>query len=377
MADIIRLMIDLIVSEIEPRDNFTFPEKLDDKALNMLYSLSCNHDMCHLVASALEKRNLINSKSELGRKFEKEKLKSVYRNMLSNNGLEESCSVLEDAEIDYLPLKGAVIRSLYPEEWMRISRDTDILIHRNDLDRAVEIFKNKGYDDRGRDFHDHHLVSPQKCHLELHFSIEEKQEKADAVLNKVWENSYLKESFRWAMSNEFFMFYAIAHAAFHFVAGGCGIRSLIDLHLMEKKLCFDQSKLEQFLTDAELNDFYRGIQALNRVWFEGEKHSPVTAKTEKYIITGGAFGTKSNISVAGQIKQGGKVKYFVSRIFMPKRELQIKYPKLKKYPILLPYYEVCRWFGLLSKNGLSNAKGELGSSQEEDYSEMFTELGLK
>lgn len=376
MADIIGLMIDLIVSEIEQRDDFAFPEKLDDKALNMLYSLSCNHEMGHLVASALEKRNLIDPKSELYKKFEKEKLKAVYRNMLSNRGTNDSCSILQEAGINFLPLKGAVIRSLYPEEWMRISRDTDILIHKNDLDRAVEIFKEKGYTDQGRDFHDHHLISPDRCHLELHFSIEEKQEKADALLNKVWENAYLKDSCHWAMSNEFLIFYAIAHAAFHFVAGGCGIRSLIDLHLMKKKLSVDESKLEQFLSDAELTDFYRGMQALNRVWFEKEEHSAITAKTEKYIITGGAFGTKTNISMAGQAKTGGKGKYIISRIFMPKSELQVKYPKLKKYPILLPYYEVCRWFGLLSKRGLSNAKGELEASQSEDYGEMFKSLGF-
>ena len=65
----------------------------------------------------------------------------------------------------------------------------------------------------------------------------ERMEAINAILDMVWVcSSPFKESpYCFQMSNDMFVFYHIAHMAKHFIAGGCGIRSFIDLYLLKKK----------------------------------------------------------------------------------------------------------------------------------------------
>ena len=47
--------------------------------------------------------------------------------------VEELCRLLDRTGVDYMPLKGSVLKALYPRPEMRIMGDADILIHMEDL----------------------------------------------------------------------------------------------------------------------------------------------------------------------------------------------------------------------------------------------------
>jgi hypothetical protein len=378
MAVIIDLMMNLIASEIEAEKAVSLPNTLDERAIKALYSLSARQDMAHILGASLVKNNLLDPESEIGKAFEKEKLKAIFRRQQINAAESRICRIFEEAGIEYIPLKGAVIRKLYPEEWMRTSCDVDILVCEEQLEKAISLLTSAGFKDEGRDFHDHHFITPEGVHFELHFSIEEKNESADRVLKRVWEelkpvsqNAYCRQ-----MNDEFLIFYSIAHAGFHFVSGGCGIRQLADVYLMKKKLSFNEDYLFALLHEAGLTDFYKGISTLIEVWFGKGAHDEITEKMEKFIVSGGTFGTKENAVAAGSHKQGGKFKYILSRIFLPAKDLKVKYPKLKKYPILLPYYQICRWCNLLKRKGVSEAAAEFSADSGKEFAEMFKKLGF-
>ena len=72
---------------------------------------------------------------------------SLYRTVAYQERMERefvrTCNLLEAAGLSYMPLKGAVIRSLYPEPWLRTSGDIDILV--KDADRAAAVLTENGY----------------------------------------------------------------------------------------------------------------------------------------------------------------------------------------------------------------------------------------
>ncbi len=381
MNSIYELMIKLILSEFNK--SVDIPDAIDENELKQIYALSTKHDLAHIVASALEKRNLLTTENAKNA-FTKQKMIAIYRREQLDYEEARIYSVLEENGIDFLPLKGAVVKALYPENWMRTSCDIDILVRENELEKAVNaIINNLGYNDNGRHFHEHSLMSKSNVHLELHFNITENIDNLDKLLSRVWEYAHpvSEDSHRYNLTNEYFIFHNIAHMQYHFVAGGCGVRPFIDMLLMLEQLDYDKSTLDKLLSESNSTSFYASIQRLMGVWFENEAHTELTEKMEEYILTGGVFGSRVNRAAVDREHKGGKSTYIVSRIFMPKKELESIYPNLKKHPYLLPFYEIKRWFRLLGKKGRRNMKAEIAANKQLDnsqnnVSQMLKELGL-
>ncbi len=53
-----------------------------------------------------------------------------------------------------MPLKGSVIRNMYPEPWMRTSCDIDILVEKSSLDVAKKAVQAIGFEYKGMGSHD-------------------------------------------------------------------------------------------------------------------------------------------------------------------------------------------------------------------------------
>ena len=97
---------------------------------------------------------------------DRNKLLPIMARMIRlNHAAETMQAILEEACIDHIPMKGAVIRALYPQMWMRTSCDVDILIHEEDLDRATKAFVAHGYQMRKRNYHDVSLFSQDGVHF--------------------------------------------------------------------------------------------------------------------------------------------------------------------------------------------------------------------
>lgn len=207
---------------------------------SVLYKLSKAHDLAHLVADALDKNGLLDD-SDISKKFRAERNLAIYRYEQMQYELDEISEVLEQEKIDFIPLKGSVIRKYYPEPWMRTSCDIDILVNETSLETVIKLLcQNLGYTKVERGTHDVSLYSPSDVHVELHFNLLEDSmaNNASKILNSVWnrlENS--DESSQKLMQDDMFYYYHIAHMAKHIEFGGCGIKPyVVDLakmpHLM-------------------------------------------------------------------------------------------------------------------------------------------------
>lgn len=314
--------------------------------LSAVYSLAGKHDLAHLLSSSLEKT--VFPSNEILTRFKAAKEQAIYRYMRLDFEYDNICRILEEAKIPYIPLKGAVLREAYPEPWMRTSTDIDILIHAADLERAVQLMeRNLSYHRKGKSTHDVSLYSSAGTHLELHYDTIEAtvSEASQEVLSGIWEKAVQRQpgSCRYGMPDELFYFYHMAHMAKHIRNGGCGVRSFLDIWIMNHRMSFDFKKREETLAEGKLLTFAKAAQMLSEIWFSGARMDADSQRLEHYILDGGTHGTTRNKVT---VKNTGKT-YPLSRIVIPYEDLKYYYPILETKRWLTPIFQVVRWFRLL------------------------------
>ena len=370
-----KIIFDLIANII--CDKKITLDKLSESDLEYIWEISKRHDVAHIVSSALEKLPSSND-SPLIPKFNKKQMMAVYRSVQTEYELNTLVDILEKESIDFIPLKGSVLRSYYPEAWLRTSCDIDILVKNKDLDRAVKLLVEKhGYTFEERGLHDVSLFSKNKTHLELHFDLTS-EDRYVPSLSTVWDHCTLSEgkSHHYLMSHEFFLFYHLTHMAEHFVHGGCGIRPLIDLWIIRQKMGYEESSVLSLLEQVGLQEFYHHMKDLSSVWFEDAPHTELTAETEAFIIGSGIYGTmENNIAMKqGEDKKTGS--YIFGRIFLPYEKLKRLYPRVERHKILVPFYQVKRWFTFLFKKDKKRAGQEIKVSATISHEKIESVTGL-
>lgn len=385
MNQVVTIMMALIKSVIcdEPVDNKLI-EQITPEVRKELYSLSKKHDLAHLVAYALKKENALGD-DEISELFSRSIYVAVARYTKIVTEQEKICNLLEQHQIMYVPLKGAVIRDYYPEPWMRTSCDIDILVREEDLEEAERILvKTLAYERASQDYHDISLYSPSGVHLELHFSIMENDNKIDGMLGRVWEyvDPIESNSCQYAMRPVFFAFHQMAHAMYHFEHGGCGIRPFIDIWLLNNGEKYDKEELRELYNCCRMEKFSEGVTKLIGVWFENKEHTELTNSMEQFICVGGVYGSaKNNILIARERHKYSKG-YLMTRIFAPRKVLEEKYPILNKRRVLYLYYLARRWLKFFDSTVRRKAIEEIKINQRikqndvKEMKKMFQRLDL-
>lgn len=368
-----RILIEILYATINGVEgDASLKQKITPEVLASVYCLAKEHDLAHFVADFVRKSG-IEPIAELKAKLKQEEYVAVYRYEQMKYAFEEICGALDDAKIAYIPLKGSVIRGFYPEPWLRTSCDIDILVHENELEAAISGLEKLGYSREKQNFHDVSLYSPNKVHLELHFNILENHDKLDSVLKNAWDYAVPTEGSRYAFTNEFFAFHMLAHMSYHFISGGCGARSLLDIWIMRHKMGVSYSDAEQLLEKADIYRFAVEMDKLSEQCFTDNSTDEFSDTVLKYIFSGGAYGNIENSIVVKKSKNKSSVVYALKRLFLPLKDMATLYPFLKKAPFLLPFCWVARWINVFVGGKTKRIAAEMscaGSMSEERIQEM-------
>lgn len=353
---------------------------LTEEETESLYKLSLSHDLAHLVAYSLAKNGKVYGQ------FDRQHKLAMYRTELIGYEYGRMCETLEEAEIDFIPLKGSVIRSYYPSNWMRTSCDIDLLVREEDLTKAAEVLKNELVCEIGeKEAHDLSLYTESGVHIELHFALVEQIESADKVLDRVWETSRLKEGTKhtYTLSDSMFYFYHILHMAKHVVHGGCGVRPFLDLAIMDKMEMYSPENTDGLLKEGKMYDFAINARKLSRVWFMNEEHNEVTRKLSDFILGAGVYGSAENQAAVSLSKKKSKFKIFITAVFPPYHILKVKYPRLEKHRYLLLWYQMKNTLRKIKdKNRVSRAIGRINEAdnvsreKRDETADLMNKLGL-
>lgn len=361
------------------------PESIDEDVRRQIFTFSGRHDLSHMTGDALRKLGLIGTDTTAD-SFKKSQILAVYRceKLLYETDL--LYKTLESARIPFIPLKGSVIRPCYPSPDMRTSCDIDVLVHPEQLEEAIDVLKNQlSCTETSRGSHDVSLYSSRGIHIELHYTLIESDRAPEAVeiLDSVWDHVSPHEgcTYRMRMHDDLFLFYHFVHMMKHFVDGGCGIRTFMDLWVLDHRSPMDMHACDPMLEKAGLLPFANACRALTDVWFSGAEYDSTTAAMADFIFGGGVYGSVDN-RVAVRQTRVGRVKYLMSRIILPYDSMKYQYPILEKHKYLLPFCQMHRWTHLTSKSTAKRAlhelslTGNLSDERQKATVDLFERLGL-
>ena len=380
-------VISLIKSALKSEPLVGFDSNISEEELKNIIKLAQAHRMLPMVIDSLVKSGVVQRETPVCNVLRKKQYSEILKSQKRDFELQRISELLERLGVKFIPLKGSVIKNLYPEPWMRTSCDIDVLILKEDIERVTEGFITElGYKRYSETFHDVSFNAESQVHIELHHTLVEDDYKdgVKRLLDSVWDYSFVKNGgCEMEMSPDMFMFYHIAHMAKHITLGGCGIRPFADLYFLRQRFDLDSEAFKSMLKSAELVTLFEAAMKLCDVWFSDAEHTDLSAQLEKFVLEGGVFGTVESALVAKRITGESNKKHVLKLLFLPRKQLELVYPSLKKCPYLFPVFQVRRWFRLLDSKKRKKYIGavKIGSTLNEEridkISLLMKELELK
>lgn len=298
---------------------------------------------------------------------------------------------LETEGIKHMPLKGFILKNIYPRPDMRLSADVDILIDCEKTDEIEEIMKSLGYTPMTKGVHHDVYHKKPVMNVEMHKKLMSELVDIYDYFKEPWSKAVRKEGkhYEYMQSIEDFYIYQMGHLYKHYSKGGAGIRSVLDTYIYLKKYgdVLDRDYLEKEFEKMGILDFVLNYEQLSFNWFE---KGQVEDDQSLYILSSGVFGTRHHSVLSNTIKKSSeedsikklRFKYLVNRVFLPYDNMKIMYPVLNKAPVLLPVYWVVRIARFLVK-GKTTIKDEfevVGAINEDNLrkmKEIKKESGIK
>lgn len=380
-----KLILQLIRYEITgtPLDA-EFQNGISDDVLSSVYEISVDQSVSVIVGNALFKLGVLTD--ELKQAFFNEQLVGIYNVEQIHHELENIVSLFEKEKIPFIPLKGSVLRSFYPKPEMRESCDIDILIQREDLERACKSLETEyGYEKRTGCAHDVGLFSKSDVELELHFSLYESYNDKKELLDNVWDyaSPCADGKYEHKLTPEFFTVYHLIHMYKHVVNGGCGVKPFMDLKIIEDNFDLNFGKLDKLVENAGIAKFSKRVFDLMHFWFCNGKNDEYLELFADYIFTSGTYGTLENQVAVSLSQNGNKFKNLMDRIFMPYNKLRVIYPVLNDKPYLMPWYEVKRWHRIIFKDKMEQQliimkhNANIDLEKQNKTTKLMENLGIK
>lgn len=281
--------------------------------------------------------------------------------------LERLRPVFESHEIDYVFLKGSIVKNYYPDTSMRPMSDIDILFRGTDFKTIDKIFQNLGYKILHRDAKDTAYTNPMN-----HVTIEMQPHLIDLgysqwyqYLENIWDKC-THENHEYKIPLEDFYIYHMIHMAKHFKNGGIGITHIMDVYIMHKNFVqINWNYVNDELSEIGLHKFNSVIMNLVKYWFDDGKANELSLKQIKlltaYIFANGAFGSKQQRDI-NIVALREETTFSLRKKVFPDITTMINYygQFLNSHRYLLPWYwirlNVTRLFHYHkeTKNGVSN-----------------------
>ena len=325
--------------------------KVDDN-IAFYATLSKRHSLMALFYKAVKDTNADINENNLKR-LEEYYFANVRKVALFEKERKGLYEFLNNHQIDFLPLKGIVIKDYYLDQNTREFADNDILFSASKDKMIKDYFVKRGYKSEyfRKSNHDIYQKKPF-FNFEMHralFMEREDGREFSKYFKDYLKNSQIKEGYEHYLSKEDFYIYFLAHAFKHFDNSGCGIRTLIDCYLYLKQNELDFAYINQELDKIGLLEFSNKFSSLAIKVFDEQELNDEEKEMLLFIASSGTYGTLEN-SVNKGVKEKGKFRYLMRRIFPPMSFYKTAYPRLFKTKILIPLAWFMRLFRIIFKN---------------------------
>ena len=290
--------------------------------------------------------------------------------------IKETAKILELFNKNNIPvivLKGLVIRNYYPMPDLRTMCDSDVIIHKEDLEKVRTLLLNQGF--REEEDAGHHIAFFKfGFNLEVHWTLanETFRKGQECFQEHIWNDArkiQVDGVDTLALSLEDQALHFCAHMASHMAISGFGVRQLADLVLLvehEGK----NINWNNFIEKAKKSGLYKfslGMFKVCNYLFnmeipkelnDGNNDEEVIKLVVDDIFTGGVYGQR-DLSFTFRAQVGydieddstfSMIKRYIEIILPPPSKLSDRYVYAKKHKILLPVAWIHHiWVGLTTK----------------------------
>ncbi len=313
--------------------------KVQAMDLERLYRLAKFHTVRGAVCIALKRAGVQD------KQFDQAYKKAVRKNIYLDMERSAILSNFEDKGIWYMPLKGSVLKDLYPENGMREMADNDMLYDAEKQQEVMRIMLAHGYtaESVGKSHHDVYM-KPPVLNYELHtrlFSSAHAEPLYQYYANT--KRFLIKDEgndFGYHFSDEDFYIFMTAHEWKHYNGSGTGIRSLLDCYVYCKNKgdTLDWGYISEQCKLLEIADFEQERRELAVKVFSSDTLSNLNDEETDmlmYYLTAGTYGTFEN-AIQKKLKDQSKLSFWVHSVFIPRKQMNTSVPFTAKSPLLYP-----------------------------------------
>ena len=356
---------------------------------NELLKLSVEHHIVPLIFQGLYKTK---KDFDSFKTFRSYTLQLIIRDHNQVEGLKKVEQIFTENGIDYMLLKGVSVKRFYSSSEFRLMGDVDILIKEAQYDKIKPLMYSIGFREKSESDHELIWMNGQRVIVELHKKlIPSYNDDYYSYYRNPWEKASNKDNCRFSMTPEDEYIYIFTHLTKHYRDGGIGLRHLIDIWLFNKNYpSLDMEYINNELDKLELTEFHKNILETLEVWFNGKDDTELSDYITERVISSGSFGLKEMHASASAARASAKTSSvssakrnsYIKVIFPSLATMKQHFSILTKYPFLLPFMWIVRWFNILvhKRGSITNKASQLSQINEEtidSYNEDLEKVGLK
>ncbi|SDY15676.1 nucleotidyltransferase domain-containing protein [Eubacterium barkeri] len=308
-----------------------------------LYALAHFHRVANLAWFAMEKA-AIPLPEALAKRWKEERDQAIVREIRFDVEREKLYGRFDAQGIAYLPLKGIVLKKLYPRPGMRWMSDHDILYQGTQQAAVVAVMSALGYETISLEGNHDVFHKAPIFNFEMHKALFPESSPFAAYWADPWERLvHPHGGDGYAMTERDFYLYFLMHFKKHLDGGGSGIRGLVDLYLLRQRPV-DWDQMEAVLEALGLRHWHQDLVSLLDDVMAGRPLNAQSKGLFSYILTSGTYGTVEN-RIRNTLIQGDaaqpfsipqKCLYVFHRLFPDYGFMCLWYPPLKEHPLLMP-----------------------------------------
>ena len=318
--------------------------ELTDLDIDKICKLARFHSIEYIVYQGLKDLGI-----NVDEEFEKIAKTNAYKTIVQELELKIIEKEFSKEEICFLPLKGAVLKNLYPKPEYRNMSDIDILVKEDDSKKAGDVLKKIGYTADTQNWVHNTYNKKPFMHVEIHRALFSETINNADYYDDLWDSPRVyhddNDKYHYYLKDEDFYIYMVFHAYKHFLTGGTGLRTIIDeyIYLNDKK-ALDFTYINQELEIIGLLTFNNILKdCVDYIFYRVEKSNKNDViDFIDFVIDSGVYGTSLNSVTSGVIENGTKNKFIFRRLFPTFKDMKLRYPILGKAAILLPWFYFTR-----------------------------------
>lgn len=320
--------------------------------IGSLYQVAKAHQLAALTAVALQRRGIKDAQ------FREAQAKAQRKSLLFDRELKTIAASFEKNKIAFLPLKGMLLKSLYPALGAREMSDIDILIDKNKAALAKQIMLDAGYqvDSYQKGNHDVYSKPPFFC-FELHRALFNWDHHSEyrAYFESLDYAPAGESPYHLKMSVSEMYVYLMAHHHAHYYSAGVGLRSLIDLYLFLRRYEneLDETYIRSAFEQIGIGDFAEKTRTLAKRFLTLQNPDDDEQAALDYYIFSGTFGTKkqhlkNKVTKETDGSVQSKMQYLKKRLAVNESRIQ-RSPFYAKHPKLVPLMKITMPITALAK----------------------------